>query len=479
VNPSPSKRPRLGHSGPIASGASTDAYQFTSNFEVAGSRGMLPMRAAKPYHLGFGQSPYGMLAAAEDGNTQSPIHYREGKRVSASFSNFTSTFNVPQLPSNSKPPSEMHPLPLLSQASHTNLTTEIPRTKTREGSSIVSNAVTPRKALRILKPPLREAVEIGNHPSSKAQPLLLAKHTHHDLTSIADADKLSSMTSHLPPLKGAVSRIRSPKRAGTGVRKLLSLVPLASQSESPQSVDKTATATSSSVSHAERATILASSVRIWRKNQPSSVEISELSRGLDRSPLKGNRAHGKRFIELVSYYNFFLMLTISCPLRRGGLAERAENRLSRSSTNFSLWQAEFARQLEGNKPMKEDLRLRVLSILSYTSTMRSFASSDGPPRSTVTKCMDVHRGSLDKSKQSLEEATVVFLFASHERISSALTFQEGREVCVWRPWQEIELPEVFDQLPLHPIEMETSPTSRVSHSGRRTALLCSRFFVLP
>ncbi|KAF8524974.1 hypothetical protein JB92DRAFT_2877835 [Gautieria morchelliformis] len=448
ANPSPSKLPR--HSASIAFSASTTARQFTSSFDVAASRrGVLPMPASKPCHLGLGQSPYAMLTA-EDRNTQSPSHYREGKCLSASFSNFTPTFDLPQLRSNSK-----------SSPSHTILPTELPWAKTCEGSSIVSNAVAPRTPLRVLKPPsVREAVEIGHHSLSKIQHPSLAKCPHHDLTSVADTNKLSSMTSHLTSLKGAVSRIGSLKPTGTEVRKLLSLAPPALQPGSPQNVDDMTTAISSSVSHAQRAEILASSVRVWRKNQPSNAELSELSRGLAPSPQKGNRAHGKSFI-------------------KGGLAELAEHRLSRFSTNFSLWQAGFARQLETTKPIKEDLRLRVLSILSYTSTVRSFASSvDGPPRSAVTRCMEVCQGSLDKGKHSREEGTVVFLFASHERISSALTFQEGREVCVWRPWQEIEIPEVFDQMPLRPIEMETHPTPREPPTGRRTALVCSRFFVL-
>ena len=182
---------------------------------------------------------------------------------------------------------------------------------------------------------------------------------------------------------------------------------------------------------------------------------------------------------------------------RGGLAERAERFLSRSSTNFSLWQAGFAKQLEGAKHTREDLRLRISSILSHTrNTTRSF--SDGLPRTAIARCTEVLQDGQDgpdgpagkgegSPQPPQEEGTVVFLFADHaSSISSAVHFKEGREVRVWRPWQEIELPEVIIDRRLHlPAAVSTRGVSATgtgttgtgTDRKRRTALLCSRFLV--
>ena len=160
---------------------------------------------------------------------------------------------------------------------------------------------------------------------------------------------------------------------------------------------------------------------------------------------------------------------------RGGLAERAERLFSQSSTNFSLWQTGFTRQLEGAKHTKEDLRLRVESIISYTksTTRPSMSSADALPRTAITKCREVLPDMLEKPDSSPQEKTVVFLFANHKTVSSAVGFEEGKEVCVWRPWQEIELPAVHDQSHLPTMEVRTPPTA-----SNGAALLCSRFLVL-
>lgn len=163
--------------------------------------------------------------------------------------------------------------------------------------------------------------------------------------------------------------------------------------------------------------------------------------------------------------------------RRGGLAERVEHLLFRSSTNFSLWQAGFAKQLERAKCTKEDIRLRISSILSYTKNTTGI-SSNGLPRTVITKCTKVLQGAPEGNGNSPQEETVVFLFSNHDRVSSAINFQEGKEVCVWRPWQEVELPEVLDGIPLPALKVGALPTPGEFTTGRRTALLCSRFLIL-
>jgi hypothetical protein len=161
-------------------------------------------------------------------------------------------------------------------------------------------------------------------------------------------------------------------------------------------------------------------------------------------------------------------------LLRGGLAEQADRLFSRSSTNFSLWQAGFVKQLEGAKQTKEDLRLHIVSILSFTRN----TTADALPRSAIARCSEVLQDASDRTESNPQEGTVVFLFAKHDRVSSPVNFQEGKDVRVWQPWQEIELPEVLNQLDSPAKEVRTLPNSQVPAAGKRTALLCSRFLVV-
>lgn len=156
---------------------------------------------------------------------------------------------------------------------------------------------------------------------------------------------------------------------------------------------------------------------------------------------------------------------------RGGLAERAERLLLRSSTNFSLWQAGFVKRLEGAQNTKEDIRLRITSVLSFTRNhpRSSTSSVDALPRTAVARCREVIQDGNESSFPN--EGTVVFLFSNHDRVSSVVRFEEGKDVCVWRPWREVELSSDWSAK-----EEVMSPL--VSDASKRTALLCSRFVVI-
>lgn len=169
---------------------------------------------------------------------------------------------------------------------------------------------------------------------------------------------------------------------------------------------------------------------------------------------------------------------------RGGLAESADHFFSKSSTSFSLWQTALIKHLKNTRnPPKEDLRLLILSITSFTKPAGGPAIASGPPRGAITMCREVlpdaDRG-RDRDIQP-QEGTVVFLFANHDRVSSAKNFEEGRHVCVWRPWQEVDLPGMMngDRALSAPglLEVRVPPSSQ-DPGGRRAALFCCRFMVL-
>jgi hypothetical protein len=283
-----------------------NAHELPVVLEAEGSgQGRTTTRVLKPLDL----APDGLAAGlhpAESEDAQSPSHRPRShrkKRMSASFSDFTSAFDSPALPSEWKPPPEQD-LPRVSHTLKKSSTTKDQEMIRCESSSDGVTTIAPQTPMRVLKPPsVREVVERGNQSISKNHSPLLGKAPYlHDIASTADTNimKLSSMTSHLPFLKGATSLLASPKGTVEVDRKLVSLVPPSLRPEVPQiSNEEAKTVTTSIVSQALRAEMLANSVRISRKNLPVNAELAELSRGVELSPQKGSRGQRKKLIASV------------------------------------------------------------------------------------------------------------------------------------------------------------------------------------
>lgn len=230
------------------------------------------------------------------------------KYASASFSAFTSSFNTPAQPFGSKGPSELHSFKILHPQSKCSAK-ESQDMRTCDTASDGTYTIAPRTPMRVLKPPmLREALETENHSFSKEYSSRSSRSFHlHDIAPIADTGKgrLSSMTSHLPSLSGAVSRLASPKGPAVNTdKKLVPLAPPALWTDLPQGSEEPPMTT---VSHTQRAEVLANSVRVSRTNPPANVELLELFQGVELSPQKGSKGRGMRFIKLVHYVRNYLL----------------------------------------------------------------------------------------------------------------------------------------------------------------------------
>lgn len=230
------------------------------------------MPVMKPSHSALDES--GLYSTVQSDNVQ-PRSHRKKKRMSASFSEFTPAFDMPTLPPFQ--PKNIPPAVLdFSKASHTEDYDDDTRTREVVGES----ATIPRTPMRLLKPPSL----VANHRSISKNHSPLA----HD--SASNKIKFNSMMSHLPFLKGAATVLASPK--GTAIEVDRKLVPLTPPSLPPEPLlqnrhEKPKTVSSSS--HAQRAEILAKSVRVSRKHLPTNVELTELARGVELSPQKGSR----------------------------------------------------------------------------------------------------------------------------------------------------------------------------------------------
>jgi len=179
------------------------------------------------------------------------------------------------------------------------------------------------------------------------------------------------------------------------------------------------------------------------------------------------------------HFSLDVRIIHSLVLCSSGLAERAENLLTRSDMSFSLWQTSFLKQLCSCKRLKADLRLHIISIQSYTHHPGSSSTFSGLPRSAITICREVITDNYGVTGGSQpQQGMVAFLFSNHETVSSALNFKQGKDVFVWRPWQEVDMPgtDSDDPFVIPSIDACTPPTSQ-DPGGRRTALLCTRFLV--
>ena len=151
---------------------------------------------------------------------------------------------------------------------------------------------------------------------------------------------------------------------------------------------------------------------------------------------------------------------------RNGLAERASRILSRSHTAFSLWQRETDSLLSTRRLMP-DLRFRVARILHLTKLTERSRSLPSH-RSGVVLCHPIDaKGDIDTLR---EEMHMLLLCCSSSvsdmRVSNVGELKENREIYVWHPHYEIELPATLQTL-----------VGRGSNKSAK-ALLCPRFLVL-
>ena len=234
---------------------------------------------------------------ATDNGKKSPAHPPRKMPVSASFSQFTPAFDTPPGPSSTSKHQQQHhrpelPLSKIVQCPHPDVL--------RMGTVGIVPSRTPMH-VHVLKPPLlREAVESQNQSPSKNSSPLSGRVPH---PPPADTAQLTSMTSHLTSLKrAAVSHLASPKQHNVPqiAKKLVPIAPPTLAPAPPHALHETATPATSS--HAERAEILAHSVRVSRAQQQpvDDVGLAELSRGLELSPQKHGRPHGgKKLVKSV------------------------------------------------------------------------------------------------------------------------------------------------------------------------------------
>jgi hypothetical protein len=142
---------------------------------------------------------------------------------------------------------------------------------------------------------------------------------------------------------------------------------------------------------------------------------------------------------------------------RGGLAELAQNIISRSNTDFSLWSKEVA--LPDGRT-NSHIRLEVLEVLSRNpkEALESSAGSYTIPGivfSVLARCRTLGSG---------EDQRGLVLFSSRSptassRVSNLKDIDIGKQVHIWEPWSEATI---------------------VRHgfqSSTQNVLLCSRFMV--
>ncbi|KAF9492452.1 hypothetical protein BDN71DRAFT_1203634 [Pleurotus eryngii] len=195
-----------------------------------------------------------------------------------------------------------------------------------------------------------------------------------------------------------------------------------------------------------------------------SGAVDETNRGVNLSPEKRGKA-GPKFT-------------------RGGLAERASQLFSQAHTSISLWQRE-TEILYRSSPtsLVPDLRLKITRILH------------APAPNLTTYCglaectrlnREVARDSpqllpskpffLGPSKRTETPYLVLFSFtqpplaySADLGVRTATRFTEGREVLVWRPWQEANV--TFEQM------SNVSGDSDIKSEEARKVLFCSRFMI--
>lgn len=144
---------------------------------------------------------------------------------------------------------------------------------------------------------------------------------------------------------------------------------------------------------------------------------------------------------------------------RGGLAELAQNFISRSHTDFSLWSKETAYP-DGRT--NSHTRLRVREVLSRnpqeTLEFSTTSNTQGIVFSVLTRCQ-----ALDLAK----DQSGLVLFSSRSpttssRVSDIKGIHIGKEVHIWEPWSEATI----------------ASSGAQSSTRMEKVLLCSRFMVI-
>lgn len=157
------------------------------------------------------------------------------------------------------------------------------------------------------------------------------------------------------------------------------------------------------------------------------------------------------------------------------MAEHASQILSTSHTAFSLWQRETETLLTAGR-LNPDLRLLVMKVLHITKPLdRSRSSSAG--RSAITLCRVLFNKNSAEIRKD-ETCLVLLSSPSHTsdtRIGLFGELEENRELCVWQPWHQVELPSDTAADSLN--ASDCVGDGNVGESGTRVALLCSRFLV--
>ncbi|GJJ09039.1 hypothetical protein Clacol_003261 [Clathrus columnatus] len=314
--------------------------------------------------------------------------------MSAAFADFSSNFGLKK--------KNKHNVAITPATAHHEGGMMVP---TQLGSRIQKPTNILKVPLRVFEPPqlpdMRQEASAWNHTRKLITPT----------TPKIDAQgtrKITSVTPHLLSLKPNVAPEAPHATPKKSIGSLAPNVPLAKA---------TFTFTPSKVSCTERADRIAQSVHDDHKSRTAEMPFSDFIRGMDISPQKD---HGER--------------------RKGGLAERAQHMLLKSSTNLTLWQTERDKDAGYSKPPKGDLHLRIISILSYTyhpTGIYQHQPSTANPRTVLTTCY------ILDSNSEVEPKLVVFLIPPNKRNGGIHT---GKEVYVWRPWNDIRIPRVDEEV---------------------------------
>ncbi|KAG9217926.1 hypothetical protein PLEOSDRAFT_1108534 [Pleurotus ostreatus PC15] len=199
----------------------------------------------------------------------------------------------------------------------------------------------------------------------------------------------------------------------------------------------------------------------FAKKSGAAAAEDEANRGVNLSPEKRGKG-GPKFT-------------------RGGLAERASQLFSQTHTSISLWQRE-TEILYRSSPtsLVPDLRLKITRILHAPgpnlTTYCGLAECTRLNREVAPQLLPSTPFFLGPSKRTETPYLVLFSFtqpplaySADLGIRTATRFTEGREVLVWRPWQEANV--TFEQM------SNVSGDSDTRSEEARKVLFCSRFMI--
>lgn len=202
----------------------------------------------------------------------------------------------------------------------------------------------------------------------------------------------------------------------------------------------------------------------FAKKSGAAAAEDEATRGVNLSPEKRGKG-GPKFT-------------------RGGLAERASQLFSQAHTSISLWQKE-TEILYRSSPtsLVPDLRLKITRIIHapspHLTTYCGLAECTRLNREVARDSMQLLPSTpffLGPSQRTETPSMVLFSFVQPPLaytadlgIRTATRFTEGREVLVWRPWQEASV--TFEQM------SNVSGDSDLKSKDVRTVLFCSRFMI--